>query len=94
MHTPDYYPEGAVLALRVTPLFWQVLMVRRATKGFEQTYDNRGHTIYGSVGWLYAVLGIVAIVGAWPGRVARRQVECAVMAAVLLVILLWISFRL
>jgi len=88
------YPEGTVLALRVTPLFRQVLTFRRATDGPEDDFDNQEHTIYGPVGWLFVALGIVAVVGAWPGRVARRQVECAVMTSVLLIILSWIAYRL
>lgn len=90
---PDFYPDGTVLNLKITPLFSQVLAFRRAADQPEITIDNREHTIYGTVGWLFGVLGIVAIVGAWPGRVARRQVECAVMAGVLLAVLVWSAGR-
>ncbi|MDO7874944.1 J domain-containing protein [Hymenobacter sp. ASUV-10] len=88
------YPAGEVMVLRITPLFRQVLTFRRVADSPEYDYNNREHTIYGAVGWLFVALRIIAVVGAWPGRVARRQVECAVTASVLFIILIWVAFRL
>jgi hypothetical protein len=82
-----------VLALQRTPLFGQVIS-RQYQKAYDGNPIQAGEQIYrGAVLLLPITMFLTALVGAWPGRAGRRQVDCALTAGILAVIVVWLLFR-
>jgi hypothetical protein len=87
------YKVGDVLALQRTPLFGQVIS-RQYQKGYDSSPIEASDQLYRGAPLLLPItMFLTALVGAWPGRAGRRQMDCALTAGILAVIVLWLLFR-
>ena len=87
---------GQILAMKRTALFRQVLSCHIVSaESNEEPIEYKMHeNIYVGAGLLLPLaLLLTATVGAWPGRVGRRQVDCATMAVLLAVITVWLIIQ-
>ena len=84
---------GDLLALRRTALFGQVISVSPTIENKETLIEDYWDIsfLYTSGGALFPIaMFVTALVGAWPGPVGRRQVDCAMTAGLLAVIVIWL----
>ncbi|ALW84068.1 hypothetical protein AUC43_02500 [Hymenobacter sedentarius] len=81
------------MALRRTALFGQVISLSPTTENKETPIEDYWDIsfLYTTGGALFPVIMFVtALVGAWPGPAGRRQVDCAMTAGLLAVLVFWL----
>ena len=87
------FEVGDVLVLRRTPVFGQVLS-RQYQQGYDGNPIETGEQLYrGATLLLPITMFLTAFVGAWPGSAGRRQVDCALTAGILAVMVVWLLLR-
>ena len=86
--------KAETLGLRRTALFEQVLSYGYLTADGKVDFEEHEvQSVHSGVGSLFSLtMFITSAVGAWPGRAARRQVDCAMTGGILAMLIMWLLF--